>query len=430
MRYADDESTSAARAAFLAERAAEQRRIFKIGLTVVLAVVATLFCFQWWEVNSVTDIMVVQSPISGEITIYTDPGLKTVGFGHVTIYPKREEYIFGTPDSSRERPDTGPITVRFNDNAHADVSGSVSWEMPLDHDKVLALHTKFGSEEAVTTQVVAKALGNSMYMTGPLMSSTESASARRAELLQRIDDQMQHGIYTTDVHDEKIKDAVSGDDKTIKVVKLRDSANPEDFGYVRQEKSPIQEFGIRTFNLGLTEIKYDKAVEAQLREQQEAIAKVQSAIADAKKAEQDAITAELHGKALVAQSKAEQDAANAKDVALANMRKTVADLDAQTAESKKKALISEGEGEAKKRELIMAADGALAVRTEAWVKVNANYADALRGAKITPDVVMGGGSGDAGMNNPVVNLINLLMAKTAKDLSLDVEPSGQAKPKQ
>ena len=37
----------------------------------------------------------------------------------------------------------------------------------------------------------------------------------------------------------------------------------------RQERSPLGDFGIHTFNLSLNEISYDPTVEAQIKTQQE-----------------------------------------------------------------------------------------------------------------------------------------------------------------
>ncbi len=67
----------------------------------------------------------------------------------------------------------------------------------------------------------------------------------------------------------------------------------------------------------------------------------------------------------------------------------------------------------------MEADGALEKKLEAWVSVNGKYADAIakhEGAWV-PSIVMGAnGTAQNGAND----LISLLMAKTAKDLSLDL----------
>ena len=56
--------------------------------------------------------------------------------------------------------------------------------MPQDDEHLTAIHTKYGSHEAVEQQLVRTMIEKSIYMTGPLMSSTESYASRRNELLQ------------------------------------------------------------------------------------------------------------------------------------------------------------------------------------------------------------------------------------------------------
>jgi hypothetical protein len=87
----------------------------------------------------------------------------------------------------------------------------------------------------------------------------------------------------------------------------------------------------------------------------------------------------------------------------------------------KKEQIALGEGEAKRRTLVMEADGALEKKLEAWVKINEAYAQAIakHEGSWVPSVVMGNAPGGTANGNGASDLIALLTAKTAKDLSLD-----------
>jgi hypothetical protein len=160
---------------------------------------------------------------------------------------------------------------------------------------------------------------------------------------------------------------------------------------------------------------------------------VQLAIAEAKKAEQETITTKQQGQASAAKAewlqkaiaaKAEQEALMKKLVAEteAEQKLAVAELEAKAAEQNKLAAIAIGEGEAKARTLVMEADGALEKKLEAWVSVNERYADAIakhQGAWV-PSIVMGQQPGGVPQNG-ATDLIALLLAKTAKDLSIDME---------
>jgi hypothetical protein len=89
-----------------------------------------------------------------------------------------------------------------------------------------------------------------------------------------------------------------------------------------------------------------------------------------------------------------------------------------------------GEGEAARRKLVMEADGALEKKLEAYIEVSKYYADAIarhQGAWV-PSIIMGGSDGKTGAS--AMDLISLLTAKAAKDLSLDVNPGKVGQPQQ
>jgi hypothetical protein len=70
----------------------------------------------------------------------------------------------------------------------------------------------------------------------------------------------------------------------------------------------------------------------------------------------------------------------------------------------------------------MEADGQLDKKLEAIVKINTLYADAIKSAQPgawSPSIVMGGG-GQANGGQNASNLVELMTAKTAKELGLDL----------
>lgn len=190
------------------------------------------------------------------------------------------------------------------------MSVGVSYEMPVDTKNCLELHTKFGSQHALDTQLVEPVIQKAVYAVGPLMSSQESYASRRNDLFQYFEDQIANGVYRTETIQEKQKDVMTGSDKTVNVVRLiMKGGVPE-----RADDSPLKMFGIRTFNPVINSIEYDKVVEAQIQEQQKALQSVQTAMANAKKAEQDAITAEKNGQANAAGAKWAQEVIKATEV--------------------------------------------------------------------------------------------------------------------
>jgi len=359
-----------------------------------------------------TRIMVIQSPVSGELTWHTDQGVKWQGFGKITKYAKREQFTF--------EGDAAAIRIRFNDGGHALLHGSLAWEMPVDTKSLTAIHQKYGGQTAVENQLIRTVVEKAIYMAGPLLSSKESYAEKRNELLRYIDDQISNGVYMTETQQVKEPDPMTGALRTVAYVRIME----KDGVKLREDVSALREFGIRTFNLSIKQVAYDPTVEQQIQTQQQAVMQVQTAMAAAKQAEQAAITAEKHGEAEAAKAKWAQEVIKAQQVTEAEQKLAVAKLDKEAADQERQRQILLGQGEAQRRRLVMEADGALEKKLDAWVQVNSLYAAALKDIKqpIVPQVVTGGGSGSGGSGggSSAVDLIEMLKAKTAHDLGVSI----------
>lgn len=407
-----------------------------ILLLVTLAISGSL-----WENLEADQIMVVQSPLSGQLTWHISPGIKWQGGGSVTKYHRRSQFWFAGKGKGGNRSGDESVKVRFNDGAHATISGSLAWEMPVDDAHLNLIHTKYGSEDAIEHQLIRTILEKSLYMTGPLMSSAESYAARRNDLLGLIDDQFLRGVYKTNSRDERIDDPITGQKKTVKIV---EPVKGKDGKFEREEESPLMALGINAFNLAINDIVYDPAVERQIEQQQQAVMAVQTAIAETKTAEQKALTVAAKGQADAAEAEWKQKVLTAQATALADQEKQVAvtkatqefevalkggqqrlevaNLSAQEAEQIKLAAILKGEGDATARNLVMNADGALEKKLDAYKEVNRFYAEAIANfqGNLVPSVMMNGQHGAGDQAGGVVDLMNLFAAKTAKDLTLQM----------
>ncbi len=381
------------------------------------------------------EICVIQDPIDGDLHWYISAGYKPQWFGKVTKYPKRSIYyflaVFEESDGKKVISEDHRIKVRFNDAGHADMTGSIQYEMPLDEKNLTALHVRFGSPEAIQKQLVETVVNKSVYMTGPLMSSKESYAEKRPALLRLIEDQVEGGVFKTISKEVRTKDQMTGAEKTIIVVELIAGKNglPE-----RQEEGQLTKFGIRPFNLSITEVAYDDQVERQIQDQQKLTMQVQTAMAEARQAEQKTITVSKEGEANAAKAKWEQEVIKAKAVTEAQQKLEVARLDAQAAEQTKRKLILEGEGEATKRQLIMNADGALGQKLDTYKYSIDKLADAIKNyqGNWVPTVVMagpGGSGGQATAGSGALTFMEILAAKAAHDLGIDMGVSGAAKTK-
>src|SRR6185312_3456637 len=123
-----------------------------LAVLLVAFVVAIPVCFMLFENLDANELMVIQSPVEGTLTVYTDSGIKWQGGGKVTKYPRRKTYSFDhkalDPNGNPGPTDTS-LRLRFNDGGHGYLYGSSQWVMPLTPAEVIAIHKEFGSPEGV-----------------------------------------------------------------------------------------------------------------------------------------------------------------------------------------------------------------------------------------------------------------------------------------
>lgn len=378
-------------------------RTLKLAIGAVITIVLFIMCFGIFQNLPADKIMVIQD-LGGGLHVYTTPGPKWQWWGKVTKYVKRDIYEFKT-------------SVRFNDGGHGTMIGSVQYENPTSIPQVKELHQKFGTQQAVEDHLIATVVNKAIYMTGPLMSSKESYAEKRNYLISYVEDQIQNGTFKTISEEKKTTDPMTGAEKNITVVSIvKDSLG----GFARQEISALTTFGIKTFNFAIESLPYDDAVEAQIKQQQQITMDVQTAIASAKKAEQNAITVAKEGEASAAKAKWDQEVIKAQQVTEAEQKKEVAKLNKEAAEFTKQRLILEGEGEGAKKRLVMQANGALEQKLEAYIEINKLWADAF--SKFQGNIVPTISSGSDGRTaNGATQFMEMIGMKAAKDLALEMQ---------
>jgi hypothetical protein len=397
----------------------------------IIALITVIF-LTYVGCNTITtvpadEIWVKQDVVGGDLQFWTQPGMQNKAFGRVTEYTKSAQYSFSSHPDQGTTGDQS-IKVRFNDGGHGNISGTLRWEMPTDDAHLTALHTKFGSYHSIEQQLIRPVVERAVYMSGPLMSSKESSAERRSDLIQYIEDQVVNGVYKTKTEEKRVKDALSGQERTVTYVRLSEDASQPN-GIARQEKSPLAMFGIKTYSFNINSITYDKAVEAQIASQQALVMQVQTAIANARKAEQDAITSEKQGQADAAKAKWAQEVLKATEVGAAEKNKSVAEVEwsqkilvankqVEAANLFKTEQTLLGEGEAARRLAVMQADGALEKKLAAWVDVQKAWAAEVGKQRWVPEIQFNG-TGNGGGDNQALTLMQIIAAKAAKDLQLD-----------
>lgn len=393
------------------------RRLLGGGLGVLLVLGSLIFGPKVVENVDANEIVLVQS-LSGSLSWHTTPGWICQCFGKVTSYAKRTVIEF--------KEQTEQLPIAFNDNGRATLKGSMNYSLPLDTQHLTDMHASYPDQTSLERGLVVPAMNKSIFLTGTLMTSYESYKEKRSMLIQFVEDQVQHGVYRTQTSEREIDEEILGPDgqPTTRKKKITEVSIVTNNGQVvRNEEGQMDLFGVKASNFSIEDITYDKTVTEQIGEQQKITMAVQTSIANAKKAQQDALTAEAVGRANIAAARAEQEKDKTVAVVQAEKERDVQNLKAQQAEAYKKEQILRADADAEYKRRIIVADGALAQKLATYEKVNATWAQAFKDYKgaLVPGVVMGGGT-QGGSANAAQDFMNLLMMRTAKDLALDVTP--------
>ena len=400
----------------------ERRQVLAIIAGICFFVIM-IFSAKIWEDVRAEEIVINQVPITGTLEYWTTPGVKFQMFGDIQSFDKSFQVWFSDKKDQGGSEDQS-IKIMFNDAGKARLSGSSRLLMPRGSEQLKLIKMDFGNFENLIHELIRPTITKVVFSTGPLLSSYEAYAVKKNDLIRFIEDQLKHGIYKTVTKEIQKMDELSGKMKTVSVAELVENPSAPG-GFERQEKAPLSKYGLDVdVVVTVEDIIFEDKIMNQIAQQQQALMDVQTAIAEAKKAKQDAIKAEEQGKAEYAKAKWEQEKVNAKEIAEAEKAKQVAKLDMEKAKFQKQADILEGEGIATKKRLIMQADGALDKKLNAQIQIQKIWAEAFKEFKgeLVPSVVMGSGdSGSVKYKNSAQAFMDMLMLKTAKDLGVNMK---------
>jgi len=412
-------------------------RLIGLGAIILVVLISMPMMF---GINYAGERTVVQYP-SGTVYVKFSPGFYTQWFGTVWEYPDIITYDFDKEKSKAGASiDQIGIAVRYQDGGTGKVFGKTRYNLPNDEPTMIKLHKSFRSHEGVADKLIKPVSEEGMNLTAGLMTSEEAYAEKRAIYSQWSEQQVSMGKFRTKLERVVETDKETGKmvTKNVPVIEYGKDGRPMQF------TSDLKEYGITVSGFQLTDWDFEPKTLEQIARKREATMAIITAKADAERAKQDTITAEEQGKANVKKAKYEKEVEKERAVVEARQKKEVAVIQAEQlvdvakqkrfeAEQAKLAAVEykqeqilRGEGDGAKKRLILEADGALAQKLEAYKAVMGRFAEEFAKQKWVPEVQMGGASAGNG-GNAAANLIDLLTAKTLKDLGLDMSvPVGKA----
>ncbi len=415
------------------EIASIKKLIWRVFVPIVGFVLSIIVMFMVCGINDAGQRMVIQYP-SGALTVKFSPGIYFHWFGKADPYNDVITFDFdkNVAEGGKTTLDQKGIAVRYQDGGTGTVYGKARYSLPSDEPTMIKLHKAFRSNSGVANKLIKSVTEEGENLTAGLMTSEDAYATKRGIFSQWSQKQVGSGKFQTVLVKHTVVDEITSKEitKIIPEIKYGDNGIPMQF------KSDFEEYGITVSGYQITDWDFEPKTLTQISTKREATMAIITAKANAERAKQDAITAEEQGKANVMKAKYEKEVLKAQAVVDAKMAQEVAKIKAKqkvevasqakleaeqkkfTAKEYKQEQTLRGEGDAAYKRLVMEADGALSQKLNTYKQVMARFAMEFGKQKWVPEVQMGGTSGGS---NEAANLINLLTAKSLRDLGLNMK---------
>ena len=263
-------------------------RVVLVGLLLLVIFGSGMIGF-----NSVPNWQVVQYPW-GAVEIRDRPGVYLKWFAKVTTYPRVIE-VEGSPEPTETSPDDDSVLVRFNDGGRANISWLARVSLPTDEEGRRQFHRQFVGQVDNARDAVRSYLRNIITQTGPIMSSSEHQSARKAEFWRVIHAQFSDGFFkmkrverktesgisdllaaqtkenklpgeaVKPVIDKGTKDNILTELKSSETVVAAEIVLDDNDQPVIAKPSPLDKYGMSPLQFSITESDYDASTQGQFR---------------------------------------------------------------------------------------------------------------------------------------------------------------------
>lgn len=336
----------------------------------------------------------------------------------------------------------GAIEVRFNDAVLAKIDLAARFRLPTDEVHLKKLMLDYRSQENLLNSSLLPVVMEGVRNSARLLSAQEFIVGKGGEFELAVLDQLEKGIYILESEtiqegpdEEEIKkDATRTIDRTQHtkiVVKKKVDKN----GDPLRKQHPFTDYGVLVTQATVEHVDPEDKFKQTLGQQRDAAAQTAVEKQKAMKAEFEKMRVIAEGETAKSEIRVQQeklqvekqiaaetekkvrvmDAEAARDVAQLAKAKSQAELEAARLDAQRTEVLARAEADRKR--LLQVSNGSLEAKLAAWENVNTAYADALKSQPIVPSIVIG--AGGAGTN--AAGLMDMLMAKTAKDLALDMK---------
>lgn len=333
------------------------RRLAILVVVLVIIMAGWFFIYGMSGKNDIQTYQIFQG-ITGNVDVIDTPGYYWRNFGTAWSYHKTLQKYW-SEDKKEGRPEDESVQVTFNDNGRASISTFIQVSLPTEKNLRLRLHEKFGGHEETILHAIHAHMTNCIKNSGPLMSVTENQASRKAEFTQVVEDQLKRGLYVMKRARVQLKDRV--DEKGNAVWVEANEIVLDDKGVsVRQEKSPLEEYGLTINQFSITGTNYDKLSEEQFKAKQGSFLAAEKSKAQREAEIQQKLMVVAQGERQAAEETAKANITKAKAVTEGQMRLEVAEKEKLAAETKANQLLSVAKLEKETAEVAAAQAAAVA----------------------------------------------------------------------
>ena len=373
---------------------------------------------------------IVETPTGKKYVIFNNGVYFKFPGSKITTYPNVITISHRGGENTGSTIDAKSILIRFNDATEAYAQTVVRFRLPDVESDMLMLHSEYVNREYIAMKGLAPFTIECLKNSAQLMDSEQHYSGGRAQLSQYFQDQLEDGLFILDIQETFSKDTLTGENKRIYANKIRVDENGES---VRKE-SDLKVFGISIASATIENVDYESQVDEKLKKKIEASTRESVSKQNLVTAQQEAMTAEAEGRRQLVTIEYEEKQVQTQQVVQAETQVKLAEkdllkqkiaLDAAKLEAQKIKALAEAEAYAKQK--VMAADGALDKKLEAYKEVQGLWANAFQNYKgdLVPKFQTGGGSG----GNAGLDFMEIMSAKAAMDLNLSTKVKTNKKAK-
>lgn len=405
------------------------KSIGKMVALAVILIVGAILIFSCFGYNTGGFRTVIESRVTGSISVKFSNGFYFTLFGKTTEYPDIMTVSF-TKDETSSTVDIDPITIRFNDATSATATGVTKFMLPKSDSLMVQLHRDYRNVDNLAITGFKPFVMECLKNSSQLMSSEMHYLGGRSTMSQYFQDQLEDGVYILETEEKVVRDSVEKENKRVYLTKISKTKG----GQFERKRSMLTQYGIGISDAVISDVDYEERVDNLLGLKIDATSKTSISKQELMKAQQEALTEEAKGKKLLVETEYKELqnqktqviqaettvklAEQAVRLAEQEKLKQKAAYEASIFEAKKTKELADGEAYAKKA--VMIADGALTQRLAAAVEINKAYADAIGKQPLVPSVFIGGGANGNAVPSSTA-LVDMLMVKTAKDLAVDLK---------